>query len=62
VILHLQLDAGALACHKHAADNSALDPDLAALTNDEGLGRWPRVIAQVASSYLGSIRVARVLL
>jgi hypothetical protein len=47
VILDLQLDAGALAGHQHASDNSALYPDLAALTDNKGLGRLPRIRTQI---------------
>jgi len=59
VILYLELDAGALACHQHASKNPALHPDLAALTDNKSLGRWPRVKVQVAFSYLSGIVVAR---
>ena len=44
VVLHLQLDAGALACDKHTADNTRLRPDLAALSNNETLRRRPTVL------------------
>jgi hypothetical protein len=59
VVLHLELDAGALARHQHATKNPALHPDLAALTDNKGLGRWPRVKVQVAFSYLSGILVGR---
>jgi hypothetical protein len=58
VILYLELDAGALACHQHASKDSALHPDLAALTDNKGFGRRPRVKVQVAFPYLSSVVVA----
>ena len=44
VVLYLQLDAGALACDEHTADNTRLRPDLAALSNDETFRRRPTVL------------------
>ena len=42
-ILHLQLDAGALACDEHTADNTRLCPYFSALANDETFCRKPTV-------------------
>ena len=46
MILHLQLDASALARHQHASEDMVLYPNLAALADDKGLGRWPRIRTQ----------------
>ena len=46
VILHLQLDASALARHQHASEDTGLYPDLATLTDNKGLGRLPRIRTQ----------------
>ena len=47
VILHLQLDAGALACDEHTADNTHLRPYFSALANDETFCRRPTVVVVI---------------
>lgn len=43
VILHLELDASALACHKHASEDTGLHPDLATFADNKALWHIPRV-------------------
>src|SRR6266478_6610798 len=62
VILHLKLDASALACHQHASADTALDPDLAAVTDDKTLRCGPRVKIETITLVPGGIDAARIAL
>jgi hypothetical protein len=62
VILHLELDASALACHQHAPEDTGLYPDLATFTNNKALRRGPRVIIETIPYVPGCICAAGVAL
>ena len=54
VALHLQLDAGALTCDEHTADNTRLRPDFAALANETFRHRPTVLVIVVAGVSLES--------
>ena len=62
MILHLELDASALACYQHASEDTGLYPDLATFTNNEALRHVPRVKVDTIPLVRGGIDAARVAL
>jgi hypothetical protein len=62
VILHLELDASALACYQYASEDTGLYPDLATFTDNKTLRRGPRVKTEAIPFVPGGIDVARVAL
>ena len=53
VILHLQFDASALACHQHASEDTRLDPNLASFTDYQPPRGGPCVKIQTTSPFPG---------
>ena len=49
MVLHLRLDASALACDEHTADNTRLRPDFAGLASEETFRSRPTVLVIVVT-------------
>jgi hypothetical protein len=62
VILQLEFDACALACHQHASDDTALYPDLATFTDNKAFRFGPRVEIETTPLVSGGIDAARIAL
>ena len=60
MILHLELNACAFACHKHTSEDTALHPDLATFTDNKALRCGPRVETETTSLVPIGIDAARI--